>query len=111
MFLKVGVNEPDLSKLKFEWFKMNKLKATRQEEAIKLEDNPTAHSQVLVIKRPTARDVSDYKCQVTRASTDEKVLSSSCHLKLAKRPECSDLFGCQDFWFKTNLSIFHFLIY
>jgi hypothetical protein len=87
--LSVTVNEPDLSKLKFEWFKLNKFKTTRQEEAIKLEDNPTAHSQVLTIKKLSEKDVGDYKCQVTRASTNEKVMSSSCHLKLARRSECN----------------------
>jgi hypothetical protein len=80
------VNEEDLSKIKFEWFKLNEV--TRQEEAI-----PDSNVQTLSIKNFNLNDSGIYRCQVSRQSTNEKIFSINySELIPIKTSECIYLF-------------------
>ena len=90
--IKVIVNEPDTKKLKFEWFKVNTFRGGQPSSdeaiAISLNENRTAHDPIFEITEIDEKDAGFYRCQVTRESTNEKVMSSNFQLILIKKPEC-----------------------
>lgn len=68
LMLTAHVNEPDVNKIKYEWFKLNRI--TKQEEALK-----DSNQACLIIKQFTLDDAGIYRCQVTRQLTNEKIFS------------------------------------
>lgn len=68
VILTAHVNEPDLSKIKYEWFKLNRL--NKQEEALE-----NSNFACFRIKDFNLDDAGIYRCQVTRESTNEKIFS------------------------------------
>jgi hypothetical protein len=71
--LRATVNEPDLSLIKFQWFKLNKVNS--MDEAILA--NPTATTNKLVLESIKPRDAGAYKCQATRDITKETVITGA----------------------------------
>lgn len=82
--IKANVNELNLSKLKFEWFKTD----LRTRETKFLTSNPTSNSPALTIEKLSSNDIGRYTCQITRESTNEKVISpTGCVVQIKEKSD------------------------